>query len=310
MVRYLRVSLLRGCNLKCVYCRPTGSDSLPEAGRYTIDQYTAAIRLLYDFGIRKVRFTGGEPTLYRQLPDLIGHTNQLADVKTAITTNGLLLSRLAETLSGAGLASVNISVDTLNRSKFRMITSTDRFQDVISGIEASVKYIPLVKLNTVVIKGINDDEVNDLILFADRMGISIRFIEYMPTMMTKDGDRGYISGNDIMTRLPYDFSPVERTNNTAARYYRSPDLNIVVGFINPVSHPFCDGCDRLRLASDGRLYGCLFSSSSTNLFELLENGREAAVREIARLIENKKYLGCPGLNETQNHLPSFITMGG
>lgn len=310
LARYLRVSLVNQCNLACSYCKPDGAESL-SVKRTAPAKFREAISLLHKVGIRKVRFTGGEPTLYKELPELVSFAKSLSgDMQVAITTNGLLLDRLAELLADAGLDSVNISLDTNNRAKFTRITGSDLLHQVMAGIEAALKHIPLVKLNCVVMAGVNDDETETLIRLADSLGIDIRFIEFMPTKHSNGHHNLYVSGVSLRNSLPYQLTPVEGKSSAAARYYHSDQLQIKVGFIDPVSHSFCANCDRIRLTSDGRLYGCLFSGKNFNLLQALKQGEEFASRQVRQLVAAKEFLGCAAINQRPDDLPSFINIGG
>lgn len=262
-----------------------------------------------NLGVDKVRFTGGEPTVYRHLIEIIRYSRSLdCDLHIALTTNGHLLERMAGPMAEAGLDSVNISLDTLDREKFQSIAGVDSLDRVIEGIDCAVRHIPTVKLNCVIMDGLNDCEAADMVTFADEKKIDLRFIEYMPTKHNSEKARGFVCGDDIRKRLPWTLSPIESDRPAAARYYGSPELGIRVGFINPVSHPFCGECNRVRLASDGRLYGCLFSGDSINLFDLLAKNSGAAETAIERLVQSKLYRGCTA--GADGEYPSFVTMGG
>ncbi|RME21738.1 MAG: hypothetical protein D6800_11745, partial [Candidatus Zixiibacteriota bacterium] len=181
---------------------------------------------------------------------------------------------------------------------------------VMAGIEAAVAVIPEVKLNCVVMKGINDDEAANLVAFADALGIDIRFIEYMPTRGNSTRQDLYVPGDAVRASLPYNLLPMPGSPSAAARYYGSPDLRIRVGFINPVSHSFCAHCDRVRLTAEGYLYGCLFSAERINLFEQLDRGSERVRQVLQQVLDSKQFLGCVvGANATGD-LPSFVDMGG
>jgi cyclic pyranopterin phosphate synthase len=298
------------CNLNCFYCRP-GVAAKKKHSQVPVTKFAQAIEFLHQSGIRKVRFTGGEPTLYKCLPELIALTKKLdSSVFMAITSNGRLLKKLAPALAEAGLDSINISLDTRDREKFRTITSIDAFDQVNDGIKEAIKFIPAVKLNCVLIKGVNDDEAESLIRYANDLGIDIRFIEYMPTRYRNRDQRGYLSTDVLRSRLPYELYPVEAESSSAATYYRSPDFGIRVGFISPISHSFCSACNRIRLASDGTLYGCLFSPRGINLFNLLENEPSTLNREIRNLMSTKPKQGCSFSAQNRNNLPSFYFMGG
>jgi cyclic pyranopterin phosphate synthase len=310
-IRYLRVSLLNSCNLNCFYCRPPSVYAKKSSYVGNFDKFKMALELLNRLGTCKVRFTGGEPTLYKRLPELIAFTrNQSYRTHIAITTNGRLLSRCIFRLAEAGLDSANISLDTLEPDKFRRITSVDCLDQVIAGIESAVQTIPKVKLNCVIMRGINDTEAPAMVAYANRLGVDIRFIEYMPTRHGIPEARAYIPGDAIKEKLPYRLEPVESEISSAARYWSSDDLRIRVGFISPVSHPFCAHCDRIRLTSDGSLYGCLFSIQAINLFELLEGGIDSIQTEIERLVGAKTYTGCCYRSIDSRHYPSFVKIGG
>ncbi len=309
-VRYLRVSLIDQCNLACSYCKPSGHHTTNRR-QTDREKFAFAIQTLYTIGVRKVRFTGGEPTVYRELTELIKDTSLLSPViEIAMTSNGVLLRKLAPLLAKAGLGSVNISLDTLNRDKFKQITRVDALHKVIDGIYASKESIQKVKLNCVVMKGVNDDEFERMIRFADKVGIDIRFIEFMPTKHNSNHDSRFISGGTLRASLPFALTLDKTPKSSAARYYRSEELKIRVGFIDPVSHSFCGSCDRLRLASDGNLYGCLFSGSSFNLFDSLNMGVESAIEEVHKLVANKEFIGCQAVGKGRDDLPSFISIGG
>ena len=266
----------------------------------------AAIRLLHRFGIRKVRFTGGEPTLSADLPDLISFVKTMdAGTHTAITSNGVLLASKVESLVAAGLDSVNISIDTLDQAKFQILTG-GHLESVLSGIDAAIEHVGNVKLNCVLMRGINDSEVERLIRFADTRGINIRFIEFMPNRYSAPGDTRFISSEEIQGRLPWTLTAIPGRSSSAARYYSCPQLRIKIGFIDSVSHPFCGSCDRIRLTANGLLYTCLFSPDGLNLFELLDGDSGAAEREVEKLLWAKRF----GRRPVAAALPSFSAMGG
>jgi GTP 3',8-cyclase len=309
-IQYLRISLLNSCNLNCTYCRPAQVENDKLISGNFIN-YKNSIKFMLKLGVKKIRFTGGEPTLYKKLPELIQFVKELnPSIYTAITTNGILMKQRAKILADAGLDSVNISIDTLQKRKFQSITCKDKFEDVIDGIKYSIKELPKVKLNIVTIRNFNHQEVHQLIQFANSLNVDIRFIEYMPTRYNSHNNDEYMSGNNLMKLLPYNFKHVQSDKSSAAKYYTSDDLSINVGFINPVSHSFCENCNRIRLTSDGRLFGCLFSGASFNLFDTLKKGYNHTKSETETLIRNKKYSGCSLTTNNQSKFPSFVNMGG
>jgi cyclic pyranopterin phosphate synthase len=307
--RYLRVSLLSACNLNCSYCRPEGH-AMP-ALVASADKVCSAIELLHWAGIQKVRFTGGEPTLHKDLASVVARVKAMGrDVHTAITTNGVLMETLAPALASAGLDSVNISLDTLDPVRFNAITGRDQLNKVMAGIDTTAHHFEWIKLNCVLVRGINDEEAPDLIRFADERGLDIRFIEYMPNRFCAPGDPRFISGGEVRRRLPWNLSPLPGRPAGAARYYTTPELKIRVGFISPVSRPFCSDCNRLRLTADGMLHACLFDSGAINLYDVMASGPRRAEAELAKLIGLKRFGGCREAVDRSGDLPSFSTLGG
>jgi cyclic pyranopterin phosphate synthase len=271
----------------------------------------SAIRFLHGAGIRKIRFTGGEPTMYEGLDGLVSSVKSVdKNVHTAVTSNGVLLESLAEPLAVSGLDSINISLDTLDPAKFHALTGRDYLPRVLAGIDAAVRHLGRVKLNTVLMRGFNDGEVERLIAFGAERGMPVRFIEFMPNRYSAPGDTRYISNEEIRSRLPWELDALPADPGAAARYYRAADLNVPVGFISPVSRPFCVGCNRIRLAADGLLYSCLYDSTHIDLFELLASGTGAAQAELDRLMESKRYGGTCHAHHSISKLPSFSAIGG
>ncbi len=309
-LRYLRVSLLNYCNLSCFYCKPSARGH-QQSGVADASMVTEAIAALHSFGVRKVRFTGGEPTLHTQLTTLIKSTNALSpDMSCAVTTNGMLLERLAPSLAEAGLDSINISLDSLQSDKFTDITGVEGLESVVAGIRACKALIPEVKLNCVMMKCVNDDEATEMVVFADSLGVDIRFIEYMPSRGNLTRRDLYIAGDVVKRSIPFALTPLPGSREAAARYYVANNLRIRVGFINAVSHPFCAHCDRIRMTSAGNLYGCLFSGHKVKLSTVLAKGRERLQESLQELIDNKRSPGCPSAGNMGENLPSFVDIGG
>jgi cyclic pyranopterin phosphate synthase len=271
----------------------------------------SAIRFLHYSGVRKIRFTGGEPTMYRGLIELVSFAKSIDEkIHTAITSNGLLLETMVEPLAAAGLDSLNISLDTLVPQKFKTLTGRDYMRRVIMGIDAALEHIDKVKLNTVLMRGINDDEVEQLVAFGSSRGLDVRFIEFMPNRFSPPGDLRFISNQEIRGRLPWDLRALPSPPDSAARYFTSPVLNNKIGFISPVSHPFCMGCNRIRLTAGGLLYSCLYDSAHINLFELLASGSQRARIEFNQLMTSKQFRGTCSSYDSTSSLPSFSAIGG
>ena len=284
-IDYLRISLTPKCNFKCFYCRPQG-DCLP--GDYpallTRAEIETIVRVAAGLGIRKIRLTGGEPLLKPDLLPIlrsIAATPGITDI--SLTTNGFFLARKAAALKKAGLNRVNISLDSLNQERFRRITGGGRLPKIQAGMDAALREgLTPLKINMVVIKGINDDEIRDFAALTRDRDIHIRFIEYMPL---GDGhvqwQERYLSVKEIMAACRT-LGPLEKLDkvlgNGPARYYRLAGHRGVLGFISPISEHFCQTCNRFRVTSDGMLKPCLFSGEELNLREAMRD--EEALKKL------------------------------
>jgi cyclic pyranopterin phosphate synthase len=274
---YLRVSLLKGCNLRCKYC-------MPERIPFRMDEVLSAdelVRLIgrfVDRGIRRVRLTGGEPTLR---PDLIEIATRLCAMpgldEVALSTNAVRLQQFAQPLFDAGIRRLNISLDTLQPQVFQDISGSDALQKVLDGIALArrVGFHP-IKLNTVVMRGINDGEVANLVAYAQANDLTLRFIEMMPTGATHGIQaEHFVSNRDIFELLGGDtrwHGEGFAVDSGPARYYkdRNDASAAAIGFINPLSHNFCDACNRLRLTADGKVRTCLFGREEVDLRAALQ----------------------------------------
>ena len=278
-INYLRISVTDRCNLRCIYCMPSGGVSLmSHRDILSYEEIYAVVSAAAELGIDKVRLTGGEPLVRLGLPELI---RMLAGIETiddiALTTNGLLLGRYAAELKQAGLRRVNVSLDTLKQDKFEFVTRrNDNLSDVLAGIEAarSVGLNP-VKINVVVMAGINDDELLDFATKTIDEGWHVRFIELMLPVGVSTTAAQLVSVSDIRKRLKLlgELEPcLPGVGNGPARYFRFPQAKGTVGFITPVSEHFCFHCNRLRLTSDGKLRPCLLSEDEIDLREPFRSG--------------------------------------
>ncbi len=274
-VDYLRISITDRCNLRCQYCMPPDGVEFKSHGE--IMRYEEIINIVeagQKLGIKKVRITGGEPLVRKGIVDFISQLNELNLNEISITTNGLLLNKYAADLKKAGLSRVNISLDSLQPERYRKITRRDEFERAMKGIKTALQVgLEPVKINTVVMKGINDDELEDFIDLSYREKLHIRFIEYMPLGDTeiKSGDY-YISLSEYKDELisKKGIVPATIKNNGPAEYYKIPGAKGTVGFITAISHTFCDKCNRMRLTADGRLKPCLANNLEIDLHD--ENG--------------------------------------
>lgn len=274
-INYLRVSVTDRCNLCCVYCMPQeGIIHRPARDILSFEQIQRIVKIASRLGVEKVRLTGGEPLVRKGLPALVRQLRDISGLKElCLTTNGIYLADYAFSLKEAGLDRVNISLDSLNPEKFSRITRGGSLEAVFKGIDAAFRAgLSPLKLNVVLLKGFNNDEVSGFAELARERPLEVRFIEYMPT--AADDQELFYSARDAriscagLGRLePVDNDPVQ-----PARLYRIAGFRGRIGFISAISSPFCENCNKLRLTSDGRLRSCLHSYVSLDLKEAMEKG--------------------------------------
>ena len=290
-INYLRVSVTDRCNLRCVYCMPAeGVDKQAHGEILRYEEIALIVRAAAELGVRKVRLTGGEPLARLGLPDLVRMLAAVPGIDDlAMTTNGTLLARHAQALAEAGLRRVNISLDTLHPERFRHITRHGQLSDVWAGIAAAqAAGLAPIKLNMVVVRGLNDDEIVDLARRTSSHGWHVRFIELMPIGANVDwaGD-GVVPIKEVRGRIEAALGPLEAAEagspagNGPARYYHLPGAAGTVGFIAAISEHICRTCNRLRLTADGRLRPCLMSDEELDLRPVLRAGADLdAVKEL------------------------------
>jgi len=287
-INYLRISVTDHCNLSCVYCSVGSVPHLPRNEILSYEEIQHAVQVAARMGISKVRLTGGEPLLRADLSKLVRMISQIEGIDDiSLTSNGILLSKYAVELKEAGLKRVNVSLDTLKEDRFKRITGRDKLGEVLSGIEAAhLAGLNPVKINMVVLQGINDDETIDFVRMSTSQGWHVRFIEFMPFGMPEAKALETVSAQEIQERIqslgklePY----TGKTGNGPARYYRLPGARGTIGFITPMTEHFCHSCNRLRLTSDGQLRPCLLDDDEVNLKEALRNG--ASTDELKQLIQ-------------------------
>jgi cyclic pyranopterin phosphate synthase len=275
----LRISLTDRCNLRCVYCMPAeGIDFRPEGDLLQDEELVMLVRIAAELGVRKVRLTGGEPTVR---PGIVELVRQLAAVPgiedVAMTTNGILLEYLASALAAAGLHRVNVSLDTLDPEKFRKITRGGKVERVLTGIaRAEAVGLRPMKLNSVVVRGFNEEDVVDLARLTLDRPWDVRFIEIMPFgTVAEVADAGIVKSDETMSRIEEALGPLvplDLSGEDPARTYRLSGAPGRLGFISPVSEPFCAKCGRLRLTADGRLRLCLLRDDEVDLMTPLRAG--------------------------------------
>ena len=284
-INYLRISVTDRCNLRCIYCMPPeGVPQMPHGEILSYEEIRIIVQAAAELGINKIRLTGGEPLVRTDLPKLIKMLSRIGGIQElSLTTNGTLLKNYALELRQAGLSRINLSLDTLKPDRFRYITRLGRLKDVLEGISAAKKagFDP-VKINAVVMQGINDDEILDFARMTCEEGCHVRFIELMPFK----GMAEFVPSVEVRQRISLlgKLEPCPSiTGNGPARYYRLAGAKGTIGFISPLTElPFCSRCNRIRLTPDGRLRPCLLGEDEIDLKMPLRNN--ASTEELRRLI--------------------------
>ena len=289
-INYMRISVTDRCNLRCIYCMPPeGVSWIPHENILTFEEIERIVRATATVGMRKIRITGGEPLVRRGVVQLVARIASIPGIKdVAMTTNALLMPQFAEPLARAGLQRINVSLDTLKPERFARITRFNCLDKVLAGIEAAERVgLSPIKINAVILRGVNDDEVVDLARLSVDRPWHVRFIEAMPLggnlPVEKDG---YISAGEIMEALTALGKPEACEGpggNGPARYFKIPGARGTVGVISPMSHFYCESCNRVRLSAVGRLRVCLFDDEEVDLRTPLRQGATAeAIVEIFR----------------------------
>jgi cyclic pyranopterin phosphate synthase len=286
--KVLRISVTDRCDLRCVYCMPeSGVPLVPMTDMLNYEEIAAVARAALAVGVRRFRLTGGEPLARRGIVSLVGLLARLGPEDLAMTTNGLRLAEFAVGLKAAGLTRATISLDTLRRDRFETITRRTGFDRIFEGLDAAraAGLVP-IKVNTVVIRGVNDDEVLDFVRFAEKENVEVRFIELMPTsgLSPECKELGswrpalFVKGEEVRARVAEAFGPLERVPDAdgVADIYLAKGTTRL-GFITPVSDPFCLGCERLRLGPDGRLKVCLFDRGGVDVRKALREDKAGPV---------------------------------
>jgi cyclic pyranopterin phosphate synthase len=302
--RDLRISITDRCNFRCGYCMPEeGMRWMPRTELLTYEEIERVARILVErCGFESIRLTGGEPTLRAHLPVLIRKLARLrvpatgVRVDLALTTNGATLAASAFDLAAAGLRRINVSLDTLRRDRFETITRRYELDRVLAGIAAaSAAGLAPVKVNCVVMRGVNDDELADFAAFGRRRGLTVRFIEFMPLDARGEWSPDRVVGRDeIVERIGavFPLEPVGRPDGAPAERFRFADGHGEIGVIPTVTHAFCDTCDRVRLTAEGRLRNCLFALDESDLRALLRGGADDdAIVEVVSASVTAKWAG-------------------
>jgi cyclic pyranopterin phosphate synthase len=308
-IRDLRVSVTDRCNFRCQYCMPAeGLKWLERDEILRFEEIERLVRLFVSLGVEDVRLTGGEPLVRRQFPELVGMLARIDGLNDlSLTTNGYLLERDADALVAGGLRRVNVSIDSLQRDRFFQITRRDSLPQVLRGLDAIARHpeVRPVKVNAVALRGFTEQEAVPFARFARSTGFQVRFIEFMPLDADRAWSQDAVLTGDEVRAIIHRVHPLEelpREPSATARVFRFSDGQGEIGFVNPVSEPFCSDCDRIRLTSDGLLRTCLFSIHETDLRGPLRAGASDAelagiVRDAVWRKELKHHVGEPGFRQ-------------
>ena len=295
-ITYLRVSVTDKCNLKCFYCRPEGLEFFEKEKLLSFEEIAKFVKALTKYGLRRVRITGGEPLLRKDIHILVRMLKEIDGIEdVSLTTNGITLSKHAEILKKNGLDRVNVSIDSLKPDLFYEMTKGN-LKDVLEGLrEAKRVGLEPVKVNAVVIRGMNEDEALDFVEFAREYGVEVRFIEMMPLGQGLiQWDIDMVKPLDMIKRKIEEkygeMVPSESIGSGAAKVYELPSVGVKVGFITPISNPFCDGCSKLRLTAEGSVKLCLRTDEEIPIKDVLRYGSEEEINEFIRqiLIEKER----------------------
>jgi len=290
---YLRISLTDACNLRCTYCMPEDDYAfLPSSKTMKEEEIFRIAEVFVSLGVTKIRLTGGEPLVRKDAPEIIRRLSTLP-VTLSLTTNATRLHTCMDAIRDAGIKAINISLDTLDRNRFQLLTKRDEFERVRANIELLLQQDIQPKINMVVMKGVNDQEIPDFIRWTSEQPVHIRFIEFMPFSGNHWDKEKVLTWRDIVSIVEQHHSivPLGRGQNETASQYQIPGHPGTFAIISTMSAPFCGDCNRIRLTADGKLKNCLFSASETDILTPFRNGADIIplITETIRL--KKKELG-------------------
>ncbi|MDD5189685.1 MAG: GTP 3',8-cyclase MoaA [Dehalococcoidales bacterium] len=289
-IDYMRISVTDRCDLRCIYCASSDFKAITHEEVLRYEEINRVVEAAATLGVTKIRLTGGEPLTRLNLAELVRMLSSIDGIEeVSMTTNATRLARYASELKQSGLKRVNISLDSLQPAKFTQITGGDKLADVLAGIEAANKTgLTPVKINMVVLKGINDNEIPDFVRKTIIDGWHVRFIEHMPFQNSDSRGKGLVSSEAIMTLIRHQFGELiphhPEVGNGPASYYRLAGAKGTLGFIGAVTDCFCEGCNRFRLTADGKLRPCLLDNDEIDIKAALRRG--ASIDELAEIIQS------------------------
>ena len=318
---YLRISLIERCNLRCTYCMPEEGVALsPKSHLMTYEEIYKIAKTFSDHGVTKIRLTGGEPLIRKDLPVILEKLATLP-VELSITSNAIIIDKFIHVLKANGVNKINVSLDSLDEGKFKHITRRNEFKKVYNNILLLVEEGFKVKVNAVLMKGFNDNEIIDFINFTKDLPISVRFIEFMPFEGNKWDMGKMVSYAEVMKYVNEafeneNFERLQDAPNDTAKNYKIKDYKGTFAIISSVTNPFCDSCNRLRLTANGQLKNCLFSSGESDILTTLRAGK--SIEPIIRKAVQAKFKVRGGMDtlkklkepKLHNNNRSMITIGG
>jgi len=318
---YLRISLIERCNLRCTYCMPEEGVALsPKSHLMTYEEIYKIAKTFSDHGVTKIRLTGGEPLIRKDLPVILEKL-AILPVELSITSNAIIIDKFIDVLKANGVNKINVSLDSLDEGKFKHITRRNEFKKVYNNILLLVEEGFKVKVNAVLMKGFNDNEIIDFINFTKDLPISVRFIEFMPFDGNKWDMGKMVSYAEVMKYVNEafeneNFERLQDAPNDTAKNYKIKDYKGTFAIISSVTNPFCDSCNRLRLTANGQLKNCLFSSGESDILTTLRAGK--SIEPIIRKAVQAKFKVRGGMDtlkklkepKLHNNNRSMITIGG
>jgi GTP 3',8-cyclase len=290
---YLRISLTDNCNFRCAYCMPDEEiDTLPEVRLMQADEIFTLASIFTDLGVKKIRLTGGEPLIRKDAAAIMERLSSLP-VELTITSNAFLADRFISTFRKAGMRSLNVSLDTLHADKFVLLTRRDKFQQVWNNIQLLLREGFRVKLNCVVMKGVNSDEICQFVELTKALPLHVRFIEFMPFDKNNWQDKRVFTWHEILEAVSekYIFKKLTDDPHDTAKKYRVSGFAGTFAVISTMSAPFCSTCNRMRLTADGKMKNCLFSSGETDLLQALRRGEDVEQLIRQNILDKKEKLG-------------------
>lgn len=315
---YLRISLTDNCNLRCFYCMPEEEYEFTPASRLMqVDEIEAIAKVFVAHGVKKIRLTGGEPLVRKDAAEIIRRLAAL-DIRLTLTTNGTRLHEFMDVIKSSGISSLNISLDTLDKDRFLLMTRRDQYDRVRSNIALAIREGLHVKVNVVVMKGVNDGEIADFIRWTKDEPIHVRFIEFMPFSGNKWNSERVMTWQQILEVATdsFDVLPLEREKHETAKKYIIPGHLGTFAVISTMSAPFCGDCNRMRLTADGKMKNCLFSTTETDLLTPFRQGMDIVPLIYQSIRDKKKALGgqfttdMEKIETSKLENRSMITIGG